>query len=403
MIESLLNDVVLDGKNPQKLYALAEEYDRLEQGAAAATFYLRAADNEYTDKILQYKANIKLANIYLREGNRFQSVISIMHNAIKVLPTRPEAYYFLSKWHQDRDEWRPSYMLTSIGLQFTHHSEDIGVDYPGKEGLEWLHARAEWKDNGTDVGKKLLFDLKFKSKLNKEIYDLLSKDIDNIGYPSTITYNSNDYSMLRHQFRGTMGVTQNYDRHFQDLFLLSVLVGNTNGTFVELGSGDPIVQNATYLLEKDFGWSGLSVEIQEKFCYEHSRKRNSTILMADAGSLNYEDLFRSHCLEEYIDFLRINAESQSLNALSAIPFDKHEFNIIQFQHNACWWGEDFMKRSRKLLSEKGYILCVPNVATDEKQNYEDWWVHPNCIKKEFKTNKKVNFIWNYMMHGFMEM
>ena len=40
----LLNDVVLDYSNPFKMFALAKEYDKLKQGAAAFGWYLRAAD-----------------------------------------------------------------------------------------------------------------------------------------------------------------------------------------------------------------------------------------------------------------------------------------------------------------------------------------------------------------------
>ena len=41
---NLLNDLLLDYNNPDKNYTIAKEYDRLEQGSAAAGFYLRAAD-----------------------------------------------------------------------------------------------------------------------------------------------------------------------------------------------------------------------------------------------------------------------------------------------------------------------------------------------------------------------
>lgn len=44
MINNLLNEVVLDYDNPWKSFALAEEYFKLGQLAAAFTFYLRAAD-----------------------------------------------------------------------------------------------------------------------------------------------------------------------------------------------------------------------------------------------------------------------------------------------------------------------------------------------------------------------
>jgi len=74
---NLLNDVVLDYQNPYKIYELAREYDRLEQGAGAFSWYLRAADMSpgitWKERWLQYKSMILGAFIYERNGNRNHS------------------------------------------------------------------------------------------------------------------------------------------------------------------------------------------------------------------------------------------------------------------------------------------------------------------------------------------
>ena len=41
-IQKLLNDFVMDYENPFQMYELAKEYDKLDQDAAAFTYYLRA-------------------------------------------------------------------------------------------------------------------------------------------------------------------------------------------------------------------------------------------------------------------------------------------------------------------------------------------------------------------------
>jgi len=38
----------------------------------------------------------------------------------------------------------------------------------------------------------------------------------------------------------------------QDMFVLSVLKGKKNGTYLEIGAQEPIFQNNTAILEKDF-------------------------------------------------------------------------------------------------------------------------------------------------------
>ena len=56
--KKLLHDVILDYNNSDKIYKLAREYDRLEQGSGAFGFYLRAADmspgKTFDEKWLQY-------------------------------------------------------------------------------------------------------------------------------------------------------------------------------------------------------------------------------------------------------------------------------------------------------------------------------------------------------------
>lgn len=401
---SLLNDVVLDYSNPEKLYALAREYDSLEQGSAAFSFYLRAADmcagKTYDEKYLQYKCMILSSFIYERNGDRSHSVVGLLKMAIETMPERPEAYYFLSKFLQLKNEWRDSLIYSKIGVERTEYVHiDDDLNYPGIEALELLYARAKWKTDGRDDSKNLAFDLKYKKdltpELDKEVTDLLNTH----GYPSTLPYTEDLFDRLKFDFEGSDIIDKNFSRHFQDIFVLAVLNGKENGTFIEIGSGHPTLFNNTKLLEDEFGWKGLSIDNSERMCHLFSKERNTSIILADAATLDYGTLFKQHCLEERSDFLRINAEQASLEALKRIPFNQYEFSVIQFQHNACWWGNEFRDESRKILSKIGYVLFVPDVAVNEKDNYEDWWVHPAVAarNKYMKAQKKINFAWDYMM------
>lgn len=407
----LLNDVVLNYNDSEKIYNLAREYDRLEQGAAAFSFYLRAADmspgQEWSQRWLQYKCMILGSFIYDRNKNRDHSTEGLLKIAIETMPERPEAYYFLAKFKRDRNDWRDALMYSSIGISNIENgtleeAPDDDVGYPGHDHLRFIYAQSKWKTDGRDASKNLIFDLKYKrtidSKLDKEVTELLS----NTGYPSTLAYYWEDYHAYKFPFDGIEEIVDNHSRHFQDMFVLSCLDGKRNGTFVELGSGHPILFNNTLLLEKGFGWKGISVDNSERMCHIFSRSRNSTIINDDASKIDYKELFKNHCFEQKIDFLRINAERASLEALSAIPFNKYEFGVIQFQHNAIWWGPEFREASRKLLSKIGYILLVSDVAVDPKSPYEDWWVHPVLAqqKDEMKSNNKINFAWDYMMEKF---
>ena len=406
----LLNDVVLDYSNPEKNYLLAREYDRLEQGAGAFSFYLRAADmadgKTWHSRWIQYKSMILGAFIFDRSGNRDHSTEGLLKIAIETMPERPEAYYFLSKFKQDRNDWRESMMYAQIGISNiengtleTTDTLDNDIGYPGDNALRILYARAKWKTDGRDTSKNIIFDIKYKRRLNAQDTKDANALIAQTGYPSTLAYKWIDGHRYKFNFDNIESIDENYSRHFQDMFVLSVLDGKERGTFIELGSGHPVLFNNTKLLEEQFNWKGLSIDNSERFCTQFSRERNTSILLADAASIDYKLLFKQQCFEQRIDFLRINAELASLDALKNIPFKDYEFSVIQFQHNACWWGPQFRNESRKILKEIGYILLVPDVAVNEKDNYEDWWVHPNVAKKhpEMQGKKGINFAWDYMM------
>lgn len=405
----ILNDVVLDYQNPYKIYELAREYDKLEQGAAAFSWYLRAADMSpgitWEERWVQYKSMILSAFIYDRNKNRNHSTEGLLKIAIETMPERPEAYYFLSKFKQERDEWRDCMMYAAIGISHIESSmvedaPDNDVGYPGENGLRLLYAKAKWKTDGRDASKNLAFDLKYKNKLtpdlNAEATELLDKWH---GYPSTLAYTCSEDDLYKYPFEGMENIEKNYSRHFQDMFVLSCLDGKEEGTFIELGSGHPELYNNTKLLEEEFGWKGISLDNSERMCHIFSKERKTPVILEDAANVDYKKLLKQNCFEQYVDFLRINAEKASIEALKNIPFDKYEFNVVQFQHNAVWWGPEFRDEARELLAKIGYILLVPNVAVDPRSPYEDWWVHPNIarIKQHMASNKQVNFAWDYMM------
>jgi len=397
----VLNDVVLDYSNPYKMFKLAREYDKLKQGAAAFGWYLRAADfaDPNEDKLLQYKAIILGAHIFARSEARTQTVKGLVKMAMTTMPERPEAYYFAAMWSIDQNNFRNALMYSQMGLACEEFDLIEEFDYPGRVGLEYCYAVSKWKSDGRDDSKNLFFDLKHKNKLNTPqwIMDSVNGWINNVGYPSTLPYTKKEQSKYRFSFNGLDTIDKNYSRHFQDMFVLSLTNGKKNGSFIEVGSGHPTLFNNTYLLEEKFDWKGLSIDKSERMCSKFSRERKTNIVMSDATQIDFKQLFKQNCIEQHVDFLRINSDDSSYIVLENIPFNKYEFSIIQFQHNACWWGNELRDASRKKLQEIGYILFVPDVSISENQPYEDWWVHPGFANSEMKSNKLNNFAWDYMM------
>ena len=71
-------------------------------------------------------------------------------------------------------------------------------------------------------------------------------------------------------FAEKIDAVHSYAQIQQDLFILCELNFKRNGFFVEFGATDGIKLSNTYLLEKEFGWTGVLVEPAR--CYPTCRK-----------------------------------------------------------------------------------------------------------------------------------
>lgn len=70
--------------------------------------------------------------------------------------------------------------------------------------------------------------------------------------PWTMKYYASIHDKLRFKFNDSENIKANYAQVFQDLFVLSILNGKKDGTYLEIGSGDPFINNNTALLEKQY-------------------------------------------------------------------------------------------------------------------------------------------------------
>ena len=76
-------------------------------------------------------------------------------------------------------------------------------------------------------------------------------------------YTIKDHHRLRHQFSQSERVRRNWSQSMQDMFVLSMLDGKRNGVYVEIGADKPKIINNSYLLERKFGWRGVSFELDK--------------------------------------------------------------------------------------------------------------------------------------------
>lgn len=403
MLQNRLEDHILDGKNPHKCYLLAKEYDKLEQGAMAVSLYLKAADlasSEFVDnKELQYKCMIGIGRCYERQRDRGFTVEGAFLDAVALLPTRPEAHYHLCKHYEGKSLWKHCLIHAELALDNPHIEENCELGFPGYENLLYYQALANWYISGQQNGKQLFFSLKYRNKLKPTLKEKVDRIMDNIWYPDVIPYTAEDFERIKFIFPKLERIIRNHSKHFQDMFVLSCFNGKRNGSYLEIGSGDPFVHNNTALLETEFGWKGISIDNSEALCYNFKEKRNNTVICSDATAIPFENMLNAHCMEPIIDYLQIDCDEASIDILNKIPFGRFKFGVITFEHDSYRLGNERKDAARKLLKEHGYVLAVPNLAFAPGHPYEDWYIHPDVVDlpKEMKAEKDVNFVWDYFM------
>jgi hypothetical protein len=143
--------------------------------------------------------------------------------------------------------------------------------------------------------------------------------------------------------------------------------------YLEIGASNYKNQNDTYILEKEHGWSGISIEIEEGLSKEFNENRSNICVNADAISVNWDQILDKYNAPKRIDFLQIDIDmtprNANLLALINLPMSRYRFNSIVIEHSV---GMDYTfdplrAAQRYILTSLGYRLvnCGHN---------DDWWV-----------------------------
>ena len=209
----------------------------------------------------------------------------------------------------------------------------------------------------------------------------------------------------------------------QELFVIAMTQGLAGGTWLEIGCGDPIRSNNTYLLEKRLGWHGISIDTalmdgdmvtpfeeywsgfyrtirrpdwpeeilspqhipdptlledipdyrnflqrqitdidsisKDQRCWATARP-GTTFYQADAMAFDYRTV------PDRCDYLQIDIHpsTNNLNLLEQILPD-HRFGVITFEHDAWDHTQESARarsHSRQVLERHGYELVISDVT-----------------------------------------
>jgi hypothetical protein len=173
---------------------------------------------------------------------------------------------------------------------------------------------------------------------------------------------------------------------YQESFVMSMLNNKRNGFYVEVGGYDAKLLSNTYILEKECGWKGFSIEINKERSERYNQNRNNVCINADAISFNYEKTFENLNFPKQIDYLQLDIEPapNTLECLYKMPTN-YRYSVITFEHDlyAHPQGELVQQKARQYLHNNGYELVVGNVYAPKKSPspFEDWFVDPNIVNK----------------------
>lgn len=168
----------------------------------------------------------------------------------------------------------------------------------------------------------------------------------------------------------------------QDSFVISTLNSLRKGFWVEYGCQGPIKGSNTHVLELEYEWKGLSLDIEPSFLAEWDGVRNTDRLVcADALKIDHEKLYAEHNVPNVVDYLSLDIEppDATWECLQKIPFDKYIFKVVTYEHDSY---RGYPKEpSREFFSERGYVRVPDNIVRGFHGgilNAEDWYIHESC-------------------------
>ncbi len=202
-------------------------------------------------------------------------------------------------------------------------------------------------------------------------------------------------------------LAESHSQILQDLFVLFELQEKRNGFFVEFGATNGLDLSNTYLLEKDYGWTGILAE-PARFWHEALHKNRTAIIdhrcvwrrsgeriefkeswtpelsgiercnrfdyrsrQRDLGghypveTVSLNDLLREHDAPACIDYLSVDTEGSELEILSAFDYSRYQVKVLTVEHNQTQQREKLFE----LLSSKGYVRKLETCS-----HFDDWYV-----------------------------
>jgi hypothetical protein len=413
-MNDLIRQLAYTPWDPELNFSLAREYYTLGQTASAITHYLRCAENTQNNDLI-YECLLQLFYCFTTQSERNFTATYLLKQAIALLPQRPEGYFLLCRYYEQKKEYYDAYIFSCIALNvcnFNLPKLPSVTEFLGKFAIMFIKAQTAWYWEKTEETRKTLIQIadEYHDILPKEYRENIGNNLFNLGSgPSSVAmtlYTKDKYQNLKNKFLRSELIEKNFSQIYQDMFVLTMLNGKTNGTYLEIGAGEPFWGSNTALLEQNYNWSGVSIDVQQKFAEQFEKNRKNIFLCEDALTINYKSLLKQHYQTKIIDYLQIDCEpsKHTFEILLSIPFDEYKFAVITFEHDySVDITRSYRLKSRNYLKSLGYQMIVNDTGPTDWYTVEDWWVHPelidpSIIRKMTLIENKIHKAEDYMLH-----
>lgn len=204
-------------------------------------------------------------------------------------------------------------------------------------------------------------------------------------------------------------VRSKYSQINQDIWVLKETNFKKNGYFVDFGAADGVVLSNSYLLEKEYEWSGIVCEPNKTFHENILKTRNCTIdfrcVYQKSGhkikfldvinspelssleeyaysgdefsevrrnnnsyyveSISLNDLLKEHNAPVNIDYINIDTEGSEYDILKYFDFSKYNVHMFTIEHN--WMPP--REKIYSLLTSNGYQRVHEHYS-----RWDDWYI-----------------------------
>lgn len=190
-----------------------------------------------------------------------------------------------------------------------------------------------------------------------------------------------------------------YSQAWQDSFAFILLNHKKGGYYLDIGSGAPNAQSNSNYLDTILKWKGVCVEKNSDYNEMYTQLRTCHFINGDATAIDYKAVLDGFGSPKQIDYLSIDVDEVSMQALNKMPFDDYRFSTITIEHDRYRFGDMTRNQERERLRANDYFLLFPDVLVPlgcgmgPDLPFEDWWVDPtvfdmNKLKKI--TDKMAN-------------